>query len=249
MNFKQNHWAIALACSALLGVPAAAQSEAQLRNVSRIVVKPDRVAEFLEIEAKLTEASKKAGVAYKVVWRSYVGAAYEFLIITPLEKYAARDEPMPVTKSLKEGELSSLMARRAQCIESTRLTIERNLPDLGVLSPGAPAPVFARAVRTRVRPGMADQFMAGLKEVMDAYKKAGMSGVRTRRVEWGGSRNEFTTTVWGQKMAELDDASAVVKALGPEGAKKLTSKIEQTTNFTEWLIYRYVASVSYLPAQ
>ena len=94
------------------------------------------------------------------------------------------------------GPLAALMARRAQCLESARQTIERALPDVSFVTAGTPTPAMLRVTRTRVRPGMAEQYLALVKsDLMPALKKGGAASFRVRRVEWGGSRYDFTTSI------------------------------------------------------
>lgn len=250
MPLGSNKCLMTIAGLAIFGAVAAAQPPSPLLNVNRVVVKPDRLNEFIDIETKIREASQKGGLPWRNVWRSYLGQAYEFVIVTPLENYAARDTPPPVTKGLKEGELASLMARRAQCIESSRMTIERPLPDLSIANPNAAIPPMIRMIRTRVRPGMADQYIALMKdELLPAYKKIGMPGYRMRRIEWGGSRNDFTTNMPMDKMAELDGDSWVVKALGQDGARKYLDKVSQLISASEYMVYRHQPALSIRAAQ
>lgn len=246
MTWRCKNVTAALACAAIFNLVAVAQVPLEgLRNVTRVVVKPDRVAEFLEIEKQRAAAFKKGGGAWMSVWRSYVGPANEFMIISPLENYAARDTPPAYMKGMEPGPYAALMARRAQCIESYRSTIERALPDVSFATPGASTPAMLRVVRTRVRPGMADQYLALIKnELIPAYKKAGIPSFRVRRIEYGGSRNDLTTSTPINKMAELDGDSPLVKAVGQTGATQWLNKAAQLIAFSEYWIYRYVPEAS-----
>jgi hypothetical protein len=246
MTWRCKNVTAAIACAAVFTVSAAAQVPLSgLRNIARVVVKPDRVSEFLEIEKQRAAAFKKGGGAWMSVWRSVVGPTNEFMIISPLDSYAARDGQPAYMKGMEPGPAAALMARRAQCIESSRVTIERALPDYSYVNPGTPTPAMLRIVRTRVRPGMADQYLALLKnELIPAYKKAGVASYRARRIEYGGSRNDITTSTPLNKMAELDGDTPLVKAVGQAGATQFLNKAAQLVAFSEYLIYRYVPDAS-----
>jgi hypothetical protein len=251
MTWRCKNLTAAFACAAILSVAAQAQVPLSgLRNVNRVVVKSEHVGEFMDIEKQLAAAVKKGGGAWRSVWRSYVGQANEFMIISPLDNYAARDGQPAYVKGMEPGPLAALMARRALCIESSRMTIERALSDVSFMTAGAAPPAMLRVTRTRVRPGMAEQYLALVKsDLAPALKKGGATAFRVRRVEWGGSRYDFTTSIPLEKMAELDGDSYLIKGMGQAGATQYTNKVGQLISYSEYWIYRYLPDQSIPPTQ
>ena len=140
------------------------------------------------------------------------------------------------------------MARRDQCVVSVRTTVEQTLPDMGIApASGTMLPKMIREVRTIVRPGMAEQYMALVKgELLPAYKKAGYTFLRVRRVQYGGPRTEFSSALGFEKWAELDAAATFLqKAMGEEGARKFTEKLGALTANSQYLVWTVVSDASF----
>ena len=98
-----------------------------------------------------------------------------------------------------------------------------------------------------VRTDMVEQWMAMVKnELVPAFQKGGQAGVLARRVEFGGSRNQFTFRVPLSKWADLDGETPLAKALGTEAMAKLGAKLNSMGS-AEWLIYNYVPELSVVP--
>jgi len=226
----------------------AQQTNPPLLYVARAQVKPERMTEYLEVQKKITEAYKKGGASLRVVARGTIGNPNEVISVAPMSSYAERDAQTPLRKALTDMEYSALLARRDQCVASVRTTIERTWPELGIApASGSALPTMIREVRTRVRPGMQPQYMDMVKnELLPAYKKAGLSYLRVRQVQYGGPRTEFTST-WGfEKWAELDSmATFLERTMGADGAKKFQEKLGGLTAYSEYNIWTVVADASY----
>lgn len=241
-----------IAALASLAAPLYPQTMPQpiLVSVARVNVKPDRVQEWLEIEKQYSEAYKKGGGTFRYVYRNNAGNPYEYMVTTGITNshYASLDEKSPMAKGMAEGELARLSARRNQCVDSVRTTYERTIPELGIPAPSGSVRKMFRVVRTTVRNGMDDQYLAIMKnEYLPALKKAGVTSFLVRRVEWGGSRNVFTLLGRHDKFAELDEGSRLAKGIGAEGAAKLLAKLRQTITNADYSLYTYVPGSSYQP--
>jgi hypothetical protein len=236
--------AAALTCATVLAVTAAAQT-APLLSVSRVQVKPGSVGEYLDIEKQIAEYRKKAGAPMRRIYRASVGNPFEFMVVIVLDNYAALDTDPAWLKDVPEGKRTILMARRSQCIERVQTSFERGIPELSLGTMQDPAPKIVRTVRTRVRPGKAGEYMDLVKnELIPAYKKVGLTWLRTRRVEWGGTRNEFVSAFPVENMAALDGPMLIEKALGAEGAKKYQEKVAALITYSEYGLYRFQEELS-----
>ncbi len=241
-----------LAGAAALSINAPAQTPVpaapQLVHVARVQVKPDRVREWLDIEKQYSEAYKKGGGTFRYVYQNRAGNPYEYMVTANVGTYAALDEKSPYAKGTTEAELVRMQARRNQCVESVRTTYERTIPGLGIPAPAGAVRKLFRVTRINVRSGMDGQYLAIMKdEYLPALKKAGVTSLLVRRVEWGGSRNQFTLLVRHEKYAELDEGSVLTKALGAEAAAKLLAKIRQTIATSEYSLYAYMPESSFQP--
>ena len=241
-----------LAGASALSINAPAQTPAppapQLVFVARVQVKPDRVQEWLDIEKQYSEAYKKGGGAFRYVYQNRAGNPFEYMIAANVGTYAVLDEKSAYAKGTTEVELARMQARRNQCVESVHTTFERTIPGLGIPAPAGAVRKLFRLTRINVRSGMDLQYLAIMKdEYLPALKKAGVTSLLVRRVEWGGSRNQFTLIGRHEKYAELDEGSVLTKALGAEAAAKLLAKVRQTIATSEYSLYSYVPESSFQP--
>ena len=241
-----------LAGASALSINAAAQTPAPaaplLVHVARVQVKPDRVQEWLEIEKQYSEAYKKGGGTFRYVYQNRAGNPYEYMVTANVGTYATLDEKSPYVKGTTEAELARMQARRNQCVESVRTTYERTIPGLGIPAPAGTTRKLFRVTRINVRSGMAEQYLAIMKDdYLPALKKAGVTSLLVRRVEWGGSRNQFTLIGRHEKYAELDEGSVLTKALGAEAAAKLLAKVRQTIAASEYSLYAHMPNSSFQP--
>jgi hypothetical protein len=238
-----------LFCVVSTAFTVAAQTPPLLLSVARVQVKPDRVGEFMDVEKQYSAAFKKGGGTIRVVYRNVAGNPFEFMVVSTMPNYAIQDDKSFYAKGATEAELARMAARRNQCVESVRTTYERTQPDLGFNPPGTPQPKTVTMVRVNVHPDMIQQWMATVKnELVPAWKKAGQPGMLARRVEYGGSRNQFTIRVPLNKWADLDGEGPLVKALGQDGAAKLGAKLSSMSS-AEWLVYNFVPELSVRPPQ
>lgn len=79
---------------------------------------------------------------------------------------------------------------------------------------------------TRVKPEMRQEFEASLKQIMEAYKRAGIPWFLTLQ-NFAGDTTEYTTVVPVVRFADLDGPPVVVKVLGEQGWGKLARKLDR----------------------
>lgn len=232
--------------AAVLTSAAIAQTTPPLLSIARVQVKPERMAEYLDIQKKFTEASKKSGGSLRYVLRGSEGNPNEVVIISGMNSYAEFDAESPLLKAMTAAESASLVARRGQCVVSVRTTVERTLPE-NSLPANMPVPKMVREIRTRVRAGMQSQYLALVKsDLLPALKKLDVKVYRVRQVQWGGPRTEFTSVSPMEKWSELDlPANRLEGAMGKEAYAKYSEKMASIVAFSEYLIFTVVADSSY----
>lgn len=85
-------------------------------------------------------------------------------------------------------------------------------------------PRWTCSTTTKVKPEMQREFEDYLKQIMGAYKKAGIPWfVTTQNV--AGDTTEYTTVVPVMKLGDLDGPSVLVKVLGEKASGNLSRKI------------------------
>ncbi len=245
---RKMHLIVALTVVVLLSMTVAAQTPPPvlpLLGVSRVVVKPDRVAEWSDIEKVYSEAYKKGGGPWRRIYRSRTANNYEFLVISPLSSYADLDGQSFIAKGASEQDLARWSARRNQCVESVSITYERLVPDAVINLSGASLPAILQETRYRVKQGMGTEFAELIKaESIPTLKKAGVGLFVLRRVEFGASRNLYVARRGASKFAEFE-VNLVEKVLGREAAAKYFAKTSALLNDVETRLYSYQADISY----
>jgi len=220
-------------------------------NVVRYQVRRDRIPEFEEVEKQIAGSYKKAASTdqFRNIYREVVGNTAEYWVITPMSKFAERDGENPYNKMATDQERAVRGARLAQYIESVRTSIERTFGDLNVTSPDVSyPPTWVRYIRVRVRPGTTDQLIANVKtDVVPALKKMNGVTLRVRQTAFGGNANEFTVAAGFQKWADLDNATALPKAMGEQTFQKFEEKMQAIETNVEQYILRYQPDLSYYP--
>jgi hypothetical protein len=85
-------------------------------------------------------------------------------------------------------------------------------------------PRWTCSTTTKVKPEMQREFEGYLKQIMSAYKKAGVSWfITTQNV--AGDMTEYTTVVPVTKLGDLDGPSVLVKVLGEKASRILSRNI------------------------
>ena len=227
---------------------ANAQSPPPLLQIVQVEVKPDRVAEWREITKRFSEAHKKAGGAWRHVWWNRIGNPLEYAIVFPRENYAEYDSPGPARRGMSEAERAGLIARRRQCTDSVRVTIRRPIPELAIGGGGQP-PKRLRTITTRVRVGMANEYISHLEELVAAYKKAGMPAYGVHRIRYGGSRRTFLSWYPIDKMAELDGPGWLSKSMSEDARSQWIEKLLPLIEHSEFKIWTYQSELSYHPEE
>jgi hypothetical protein len=88
----------------------------------------------------------------------------------------------------------------------------------------APAPTWTVVTTTQIKPEFRLEYEAGQKEVTAAYKKAGVP-YRVVVQTLLGDVGEYTSISPISKLADMDDPTPLVKALGEPGAQKLLKRL------------------------
>ncbi len=250
---------LAVAVLSVVGVISSAQNPNQrqnqsmpLLNMSRVLIKPDRVMEFRDLMKQYAGAAHKAAIRgqFRMTYRTTVGNSPEFWIMTPMSNYAERDEPLgAVAKTVSAQERAANRARLSQCIERVQDSIAQ-LSDLSLLGANSEAFPFIAVTVTRARPGGANQFADTWKNELRPVLKKLNANVSVYRTVWGGNTDDFTFGSRFDKWAELDQMNArIAEAAGGEkAAGQIFEKLGQLATIIDRYVLRYEPELSYYPA-
>jgi hypothetical protein len=222
------------------GPPVAAHSQFVL-----VHIKSDMLNEWMDLQKnELIPAQKKASLATRTTYQTVFGNTNEFLIVTPLGKYAEYDGPSYLDHTLGAVGAARLAAKLQKCTESRQVYISNALPELSS-GPAGQLPALGVFTRVRVATGKLEDYEAFLKgEILPIYKKADVGMTVTRR-GLGANSNDVIQISWLSKMADIDVGSPITRALGPAGAAKLLAKTAGMATLVEQVVRRRVPDLSY----
>lgn len=219
-----------------------------IRSITFVTVKPDRIGDF-QAELKEVHAlmKKDSSARYSSVWMSLTGPR-EYAIVSYYDKWAELDAGAdPKTKD-DAADLARLQTRMIDCAASWRRTIEEIQPDLS-LPMSMDMPKMVRVLTTLVRPEKYKEYLDLVKsDVVPAAKKAGLKTYIFAEARYGAPNTQVTSVIAMDKWADQDEPLGIEKALGKDGYQALLGKVRPLIVQAEVNEYRFEAELSYLPA-
>lgn len=207
------------------GQQPAVQSQRSIVNVVRI--KPDMADAWIDFQTKRTiPALKKAGVQQRDAYQSVYGAGFEYRLVTPLAKFADRDNPMsPIEQALGAAGAKEYNDAYRKLIAGTQSFVLQGMADASFdPNPNAVYKVMVLSL-VHVTPGRGDDYASYVKnDLLPVQKKGQVKRYLVNQVVFGGDPNEYRTATFMEKFADLDAGPAAVRVLGQEGAAKLALK-------------------------
>lgn len=221
---------------------------AQRLSIQIVNVKPEAVNDWLALQQKETiPALKKIGVAFRDAWTTSVfGEAFEYQFATPITKFADYDNPQgPMVRALGEEGARIYNDKARRMIVGQRTLAITIFPE-SIIPPQTFEPKFMVLNFNYVIPGRAADYRAYLRDdLMPAIRKGKPTGYIMTRTVHGGDVNEFVTAAYFEKMADLEGQGPLVRALGSDGAAKLSAKTAGMMQRQERRIYRFVPNLSF----
>jgi hypothetical protein len=209
-------------------------------------VKPDMLYEWLDLQKnEVVPALKKAGQTTRTVYvTSLFGNAYEYVVITPFEKYAGFDADNPMITALGQPASARLNEKLRKCTVSSTSYANTRLVDLSNVLEGPPPQMIVSA-RYRISPGKMQDFENLVKsDILPVYKKA-KNGLTVSRRGVGANPNDVTMSTVYSKFADLDGGNFMVKQLGQAGADRVNAKFVGIRTLIEVLVRRRVPDLSW----
>ena len=210
-------------------------------------VKPDMLHEWLDLQKnEVVPALKKADVRSRTVWQTALfGDVYEYVSVTPIEKFAQFDNPNPIARSLSPQAAARLQEKLRKCITGTHNYATLTLSDLSIPRDSKEPPKMATFSRVRVAPGKVQDYQNFIKtEILPVYKGK-VDGYGVSRRIFGGNLSEFTTVTYYNKFADLDGGPLLTRLAGQEAAAKIQAKGVGLSTPVQSVVRRYVADLSF----
>jgi hypothetical protein len=239
---------VLVAALAAAMVTFASAQNGNIRSITFVSVKPDRIGDF-QAELKELHAlmKKDNSTRYSSVWQSLTGPR-EYAIVTYYNKWAELDAGADPSTKEDAADLARLQTRMIDCASSWRRTIEEIQPDLS-LPPSTEMPQMVRVLTTIVRPEKFDEYLKLIKtDVLPAAQKGGLKTYIFAEAKYGAPNTQVSSVIAMDKWAELDEPFGIEKALGKEGYQALLQKIRPLVVQSEANEYRFQPELSYLPS-
>jgi len=197
-------------------------------SLTVVSVKPDMVVEFQNFMKNTTNpALKKGGVKWREVWQSTgaAGDAFEYVLVTPVAKFADFDGPGALEKGLGAQGMTAWQTKAGSLVNSVRRFIIRTRPDLSFAAQRTGAPKLAVIHFVHVAPNRNDDYENFLKsDFVPVMKQAGVTYLVTQTI-FGGNANEYITLTMRDSFADLDKGPVHIQTLGQEAGQKLMQKL------------------------
>ena len=221
-------------------------------SITVVSVKPEMMGEFQNFMKNTTNpALKKGGLKWREVWQNTAAAgdAFEYVIVSPVGKFAEFDGPGALEKGLGPQGLPAWQTKAGSLVNSVRRFIIRTRPDLSFATQSTAAPKMAVVHFVHVAPNRNADYENFLKnDFVPVMKQAGVTYLVSQTI-FGGNGNEYITLTMRDSFADLDKGPVHVQALGSEAAQKLTQKMPAgAVVHLERSIARFVPELSIMPA-
>jgi hypothetical protein len=219
-------------------------------SVTVVRVKPEMIDAWADFQAKRTiPAIRKAGTTQRDVYQSIYGTAGEYRIVTPMNKFADRDNPEgPIVRALGQAGANEYNDTLRKMLVSSATTIIQSIPEASFdPSPNAIHPVLVLTVN-HVAPGRAGDYLGLLNgEILAANKKGMAKRYLVSRVAFGGDPNEFRQASFEDKFAALDGGSPVTRGIGQDAATKLAQRSAGIVLSSQRTVWLRMANLSFRP--
>ena len=220
----------------------------QFSRVQMVKLNPGMNDEWRKFyQTEIVPALKKGGVKQHSVWRVMQGNLREYVILTPLESLAQLDEASALAKALGEEAATALTKKHSRFFAEWHSYIIAGRPDLSIVPTSTDAPKLGLAAKTIVTPGRVQEWVRGFKEnLLPVVQKAGVKGMLTGRIVFGGDPNEFRGLLLFDSYADI---SRFQDAYGKAAAELKLSPTAPAGIVVqnEFLVARYVPELSIRP--
>ena len=232
--------------------PQAQPASREFLAVTVVSVKPEMMGEFQNFMKNATNpALKKGGIKWREVWQNTTAAgdAFEYVLVTPVGKFAEFDGPSALEKGLGAQGLPAWQTKAGGLVNSVRRFIIRTRPDLSFEAQRTGPPKLAVVTFIHVAPNRSTEFENYVKnDFAPVMKQAGVTYLVSQTI-FGGDANEYITLTLRDSFTDLDKGPVLVQVLGEEGAQKLQQKLPAgVVLHVERSLTRFVPELGIMPA-
>jgi hypothetical protein len=204
-----NRTALAVLLGTVLAAPLLAQAPppagvGSWYTATTYVVKPGMMDDFRALVIKeINPAAKKGGLTQAQVWRFSTGNTNRVLRIVLHNSLADRDGPSAVEKGMGADGFRAFTKRRDALLVASTIYIGRQRLDMGLTTPGAPAPRLAERYVVRIAQGRNAEYLKYVQAFLAAAKKSGHQRA-AGQVVFGPEAGTFVSNTYYSGWADLE---------------------------------------------
>ena len=201
-----------------------------LLDVRVVTVKPNRIAEWIDLQHQLNAAREEAGMSARTFLQVAIGDLDTFYIVTPIDQLGEGEPARP------PGEAAQWAARVNDCLVSRRNMVLETHPETGIPAVEGKQYDFA-VVRTRVAaPGRSDDLYDWYAErFYPRLREAGAEGRLLSRIVRGGN----TRTWYSVSLAEnWDELNAPGPLAGDNSLQRMFEDVQPLVELAEQTLLR-----------
>ncbi len=203
-------------------------------------VEPAGVDDFLAAQQELAAMEQAAGVPWRRVGRTAVfGDAYRFVILKPFTQFAAYARP-----GRADADRARVESRIERVVTSRESLALRATHDIDSPLPQDEEPALTLVQRVSVVPGKEQDYVRVMMEdVLPHFTEAEMHH-STGAITLGGEGG-YVHFFHFDNFAALDQGSPMARALGPEAALEVMSKLAGAVSSTDQWLVRHLPELSF----
>jgi hypothetical protein len=232
------------------GQGATAAPQRAWYSVTLTTVKPDRVAEWIEIQKSQTiPMQQKGGIKSRETWQSGApfGEGNMYGVVTPIDNFATYDMPNLAQRMLGDG-ARAYQDKLAALTVSRRTFAVQDRAELSIARAANAKIVAAILQDVTVVSGHAAQYEAYIKDdLLPLLKKDNTMGFAVSRTVFGGNANEYHEVTYLASFADIDKGPAQTRLLNATERTAMTAKLTPHVANVERTILRLVPDLSYQP--
>ena len=210
-----------------IGFAQSEEASQQLYSYNIIQVKPGMALEFEEFIKNSIPAFKGMGVTEMTVFKTTnFGMEDKYFFIFPLDEPAAMDAELSAPQSNVPVGIVSMMSALQRMVVSIHTFML--IPQTDINIPPAEDYEWKLILKITIgtAPGRGEEFINGVKPVVDAIGKTGVKGILNGKVGWGGNLDEYIMYIFYDSFTEMaQNEPAIQKELAAVDLTPLTSVV------------------------
>ncbi len=228
----------------------------QLYAVNIRHVKPELMEEYLNfIKTRMNPLRVRGGVKTALVWTVGNGPQNTVIMASPMDNYAAQDNPSGISKALDADSAAVVFQQQGKYLSHQESYLIELLPDISWTNPKfKELPKFAILRWQKVAYGRTQEYEDYFKNYETPMRKkiveqSNLLGQWRYRIRFGDDSSTYLMMRPFENYAELDNTKGMAEILGAAEVKKIYDQLPKGVIVSDevWIL-RFRPDLSILPA-